>query len=83
MFAVTESNRIYFWNQADLASEIVANGEPSQSTLPKVLDTTDVLAPEVTIVDMKSGNLQTIILTTEKKVYRIDHPQDMQGAIRL
>jgi hypothetical protein len=83
MFAVTESNRIYFWNQAELASEIAANGEPSQSTLPKVLDTTDLLAPEVTIVDLKSGNLQTIILTTEKKVYRIDHPQDMQGEIRL
>jgi len=38
-----------------------------------------VLKKGVSIIDIKSGNFQTVILTSEKTVWKIEHPVPTGG----
>lgn len=62
-FAVTITNKVYSWHNLD-NSAVVALVEGLEQV--------------PAIVDIKSGNAQTIILSSDHKVYRVEHPTETE-----
>eukprot|EP00347_Sterkiella_histriomuscorum_P002508 403367880 len=68
-FAVTESNKIYNWQQGFITEDHV----------PVLVQN---IQENLNIIDIKSTNFETIFLTKNGEVYKIEHPLDYQLPIK-
>ncbi len=61
-FAVSDTNQLFAWRPSFITHE----DEPMLVEKPTIGE----------IIDIKSSNFSTILLTSEKLVYKIEHPAD-------
>ena len=71
-FAITESNEVYTWIvQPKQDNEFIKHRSFKVEGIPI----------NTNFIDIKSGNFQTIILSENGFVYKIDHPVPKEGFI--